>query len=198
MLRVEPAGIADLSGAYRTCLLTGDAGRDATALHDDPDLLGHVYVGPYLAQRSGTQLVVIDEGGVCGYLLSTDDTLAFQRWAEVAWWPPLRARYPLDRMTPRDTWLVEQIHAPRPTDPDLATVFPAHLHMDLLERTRSLGLGRVLMERLLWELRGRGVTGVHLGADPANTNAIGFYRHLGFVELHLLPDELVMGLDLGG
>ena len=38
----------------------------------------------------------------------------------------------------------------------------------------------MVVERLLDELRARGIVGVHLGVDPANANAIGFYEHLGF------------------
>jgi len=196
MLRIEPAGVADLAGAYRTCLLTGDAGADASSLHADPDLLGHVFVGPYLAQRSGTQLVVVDEAGVCGYLLSTDDTVAFEAWAEAEWWPPLRTRYPRDAAAASDAWLVDQFHVRRAADPAITGPYPAHLHIDLLERARSRGLGRVLIERLLSELRVRGVAGVHLGVDPANANAIGFYGHLGFRRLEARPDELVMGRRL--
>ena len=72
MLRIEPAGLHDLPGTYRVCLLTGDAGKDASGVYRDRDLLGHVYVGAYLARREGTQLVVVDDEGVAGYLLSTD------------------------------------------------------------------------------------------------------------------------------
>ncbi len=61
MLRIEPAGLADLPGAYRVCVGTALKGDDATHLHGDPDLLGHVYVGAYLARGEGTQLVVVDE-----------------------------------------------------------------------------------------------------------------------------------------
>lgn len=208
MVRIEPAGLHDLAGAYRACLLTADQGGDATGLHRDPDLLGHVYVGPYLAQGGGTQLVVVDDAGVAGYLLSTDDTVAFEAWAEAAWWPALRVRYPRPTSGPADAgsadagsadaWLVERIHAPQHAEPAIAAAYPAHLHIDLTERVRGRGLGRVLIERLIGELRGRAVAGVHLGVDPANANAIGFYRHLGFRELASLPDELVMGRRLDG
>src|SRR3990170_1920652 len=197
MVRIEPAGLHDLPGAYRACLLTGHVGQDATSLYGDPDLLGHVYVGPYLAAGTGTQLVVMDEGGVAGYLLSTDDTLVFEAWAEEAWWPPLRQRYPLVDDGSRDAELVGLIHAPASTPPELARAFPAHLHIDLLERVRGRGLGRALIERLLTDLRGRGVTGVHMGVDPSNTEAIGFYVHLGFREVGRGPGELRLGFSLG-
>lgn len=197
MPRIEPAGLHDLPGAYRVCLQTGDAGRDASALHGDPDLLGHVYVGPYLAAGTGTQLVAVDEGGVAGYLLSTDDTLAFEAWAESHWWPPLRLRYPLRSDGTKDAEQIGRIHTPERTPPALAAAFPAHLHIDLLERVRGTGLGRGMIERLLADLRGRGIAGVHLGVDPTNANAIGFYGHLGFRELGGDADTLLMGRELG-
>jgi ribosomal protein S18 acetylase RimI-like enzyme len=196
MLRIEAAGLHDLPGAYRTCLLAGDAGQDATALYHDPDLLGHVYVGPYIAEGSGTQLIVTDEQGSAGYLLSTDDTLRFEAWAESSWWPPLRARYPaLDDDSP-DAAMIRLIHTPERTPADVAQEYPAHLHIDLQERARGTGLGRTLIERLLAELRGRGVPGAHLGVDADNANAIGFYEHLGFREVDREPGGLLMGLRL--
>jgi ribosomal protein S18 acetylase RimI-like enzyme len=203
MLRIEPAGLHDLPGAYRTCLLTGDAGEDGTALHRDPDLLGHVYVGPYLAQRRGTQLIVLDEQGSAGYLLSTDDTLAFEAWAEREWWPPLRERYPvpeagsIEEDGSRDAELIRLVHAPERTSAELAGEFPAHLHIDLQRRARGAGLGRVLVEQLLDDLRERGIGGVHLGVDTGNANAIGFYRHLGLREVATEPGGIIMGLRLG-
>ena len=196
MLRIVPAGPHDLPGAYRTCLLTGDSGRDASALHQDPDLLGHVYVGPYLAQRSGTQLVPVDEQGSAGYLLSTDDTLAFEAWAEQEWWPPLRARYPIRGDGSRDDELIALIHEPERAPSPLAREFPAHLHIDLQERARGSGLGRALVERLLDDLRGRHVSGVHLDVADDNSNAIGFYEHLGFSAVDSKPGSILMGLPL--
>jgi ribosomal protein S18 acetylase RimI-like enzyme len=197
-VRIAAASLHDLPGAYRVCLLTGEAGQDASGLYRDPDLLGHVYVGPYLAQGAGTQLVLVDEGGVCGYLLSADDTLALEAWAERAWWPPLRARYPLLDDGSRDAELVRLIHAPEVTPAAIAEPFPAHLHIDLLERARGRGLGRLLIDTLLDELRARGVPGIHLGVDVANANAIGFYEHLGFREVGREPGGLLLGVRLDG
>jgi len=196
MLRIEAAGPHDLPGAYRTCLLAGDAGQDATALYRDPDLLGHVYVGPYIARGTGTQLVIVDEEGAAGYLLSADDTLRFEEWAEDAWWPPLRVRYPIRDDGSRDAELIRLIHDPERTQPQITRAFPAHLHIDLQGRARGTGLGRALIERLLSELRDREVAGVHLGVDAGNANAIGFYEHLGFREVDREPGGLLMGLRL--
>jgi ribosomal protein S18 acetylase RimI-like enzyme len=192
MLRIEKARLSDLPGAYRTCVLTADRGQDATALHRDPDLLGHIYVGPYIARGLGTQLVIVDAAGAAGYLLSADDTLAFEAWAEAEWWPPLRERYPRIDDGSRDAELVAQIHTPERSPAAIVAEYPAHLHIDLQKRARGTGLGRVLIERLLTELRGRSVAGVHLGVDASNDNAIGFYQHLGFSEVGREPGVVFM------
>jgi ribosomal protein S18 acetylase RimI-like enzyme len=171
-------------------------GRDASALHRDPDLLGHVYVGPYLVRGIDTQLVVVDRAGVAGYLLSADDTEAFEDWAEESWWPALRTRYPLRRDGSRDDELIRQIHEPPRTPDGLVEAYPAHLHIDLMDRARGQGLGRALIERLLAELRSRGVVGLHLWVDAANENAIGFYRRLGFEELRREQRGILLGQTL--
>jgi ribosomal protein S18 acetylase RimI-like enzyme len=196
VLRIEPARLHDLPGAYRVCLRTGDAGEDATGQLRDPDLLGHVYVGPYITRGVGTQLVAVDGQGVAGYLLSADDTLAHEAWAEAEWWPALRARYEPLTGDSMDAELIGLIHSPERTPGAVAADYPAHLHIDLLAHARGRGLGRVLIERLLADLRARGVPGVHLGVDGTNTNGIGFYEHLGFREVAREPGGLIMGLRL--
>ncbi|HEY6570901.1 MAG TPA: GNAT family N-acetyltransferase [Candidatus Limnocylindrales bacterium] len=196
MTRIRAATIADLPGAYRVCLLTGDAGRDATAMFRNPDLLGHVYVGPYVVGSPDLARVVVDPDGVAGYLLAAADTRAFEAWAEGEWWPALREQHPLlDHASP-DAELIRSIHRPPLAPEGVVAAYPSHLHLDLLERARGLGLGRALIEGLLVDLRGRGSRGVHLNVATANENAIAFYRHLGFETLEALDDSLVMGMRL--
>jgi len=190
----------DLPGAYRVCLLTGDSGRDGTALFRNPDLLGHVYVGAYIVGEPDLALVVADEDGIAGYCLAAADTRAFEAWCEARWWPVLRDQYPLPPdgiagATPDDE-LVAAIHAPAHAPDAIVRDYPAHLHIDLLERTRGLGFGRLLIERQLHVLRERSVPGVHLDVAADNANAIAFYEHLGFVTLHRLETSILMGLRL--
>ena len=197
MFRIERAGLADLAGIYRVCRLTGDVGGDASRLYPDPDLCGHVWAGAYVAHPGGTQLVVVDDAGIAGYVISTDDTLAFDAWAAEHWWPPLRARYPrLDDGTPSAD-LVLRMYEPEVRDPDIVAAYPAHFHIDLLERTRGSGLGRRLLEQLFADLRTRAIPGVHMGVDERNANAISFYEHLGFETLGHGAGDVTMGLLLG-
>src|SRR6187402_2437441 len=73
---MQPGTVHDLPGVYRVCLLTGAAGADATTLHDDPDLLGHLWAGPYLAFPDAVTRVLHDEHGVAGYCFAVPDTRA--------------------------------------------------------------------------------------------------------------------------
>ena len=194
MSNIRPAVTHDMPGAYRVCLQTGDAGRDATATYGNPDLLGHVYVGPYLVGQPTLAYVVVDNVGVGGYVLAAEDTRAFAAWAEKSWWPMLRRQYPITDGETADDEIIGLLHAPPVAPDDIVTEYPAHLHMDLLPRMQRLGLGRALMETLLVGLRDSGSPGVHLGVGADNHNAMGFYRHLGFEHLPSRNSSEWMGM----
>jgi ribosomal protein S18 acetylase RimI-like enzyme len=196
MSPIRPASLHDLPGVYRVCLETGDSGRDASTLFTNPDLIGHVFVGPYLVGQPELALVVADRYGVAGYCLAAADTREFEAWAESRWWPPLREQYPISDGDSADDEMIRRFHAP-PRAPDaVASAFPAHMHIDLLARVRGRGLGRALVERTLGTLRERGLPGVHLDVAVDNANGIAFYRHLGFDELEQTTDSILMGLRL--
>ena len=197
MSRIRPATLHDLPGAYRVCLLTGDSGRDATALYRNPDLPGHVFVGPYIVQPAPAALVVADEQGVAGYVVAAADTRSFEAWAEDNWWPALRTQYPAGAGDTRDDWIIRLIHDPPRTPDDIVAAYPAHLHINLLERVRGQGLGRALIERLLAVLEERGSRGIHLEVSTDNEQAVAFYGRVGFMELERSPRSLIMGRSLG-
>jgi ribosomal protein S18 acetylase RimI-like enzyme len=201
MRLIRPAKLHDLPGIYRVCLLTGAAGLDASAQFRNPDLLGHVFVGPYVVGQPDFALVVVDPEGVAGYCLAARDTRAFEAWAEASWWPPLRDQYPVpvaaspDGVSP-DAEIIRLLHSP-PRAPDaIVREFPAHVHIDLLARARGHGHGRELIERQLASLRREGARGVHLDVAAGNANAIAFYRHLGFTEVEQHETSILMGMRL--
>ena len=172
----------DLSAMPRICLLTGDAGQDASPLYRDPELLAHVYCGPYATADPSLSFVVVDDDGVAGYLVGTADSAGFAAWQDEHWWPALRTRYPLrpDDGT-ADHALVHLIHHPLHDEPPEG--YPAHLHIDLLPRRQGQGWGRRLIETFAAALADRGVAGMHLRMDPRNTAARAFYLRLGFAAL---------------
>lgn len=199
---IRPYRPADREALYRICLLTGDSGEDASALYRDPDLLGQVYVGPYLELEPSLAFVLADADGPAGYVLGVRDTPGFEKQAEADWWPPLQQRYPAPDPARRAGWtsderLAHLIHRPPRTPIDVIAGFPSHLHIDLLPRVQGAGHGRRLMETLFAALRRHGSPGVHLGVGRGNRRAVAFYRHIGFTELSSGPNALVLGLRFG-
>ncbi|HWL17868.1 MAG TPA: GNAT family N-acetyltransferase [Opitutus sp.] len=181
--RFQPA---DLEALYRICLCTGAHGEDATALYNDPKLLGSFYAAPYAVHDPDLCLIATADGAPAGYILGTDDSARFRTWSEAHWFPALRARYPLPAPADEspDAALIRLLHAGYQPHPD-TLAYPAHLHIDLLPSLRGRGLGRALMQRFLDRLRVRGCPAVHLGVSAANTGGIAFYEKLGF---HLIGD----------
>jgi ribosomal protein S18 acetylase RimI-like enzyme len=191
----------DLRDLYRICLQTGNSGEDATALFRDPDLLGHIFAAPYGVLEPTLAFVVEDQDGVGGYCLGALDTQAFEQRMQADWWPSLRLRYAEPDPAGRDRWTPDElaayeIHHPWPIDEELLASHPSHLHINLLPRLQGGGVGRRLMAAQLAALRERGSTGVHWHVHADNRRAAGFYRHLGFTELHADSTRYIFGTKL--
>jgi len=182
---IRPYRSADLDAIYDVCLKTSDAGKDATHLHDDPKLPGHVFAAPYTVLEPELCFVADDDQGVGGYIVGALHTRTFDARAEQEWWPALRDRYPEPDHARGPVWTQDEwkrffLYYPITGEPDVVADYPSHVHIDLLPRLQGQGLGRRLMDTFLDALRARGSRGVHLGVSPENEHAIGFYRHYGF------------------
>lgn len=188
MAQVRAAEPGDEPGAYYVCLKTGDHGQDGEPFYrGDPDALGRIFVGPYLAFEPDLSLILEDDEGICGYALGAFDSRAFYVRYETEWRPTLCARFPAPEGDPRSWTRVQQVHHwyhhPDYFCPEPYEAYPSHLHIDLLPRAQGHGHGRRMLERVMNRLRERGSPGAHLGVSVLNTRAIGFYARLGFQDL---------------
>lgn len=193
---IRAAEPRDLPGMYRVCLQTGNSGEDATADFADPDLLGHVYAGPFVIGEPGLAFVVADDKGIGGYALACANKPAFAAWAEENWWPSLRRQYATAPRVGADGDMLDLIFSPPRTPESVLLAYPAEMHIDLATRMRGSGHGRTLIERLVGVLKQRGVPGLHLEVSQSNTNAIAFYAHLGFTELQRAELSVFMGMKV--
>lgn len=190
MARIRPCRADDRDALYAICLRTGAAGRDATPLYRDPELVGHVYAGPYARLCPQSNFVVEDDGGVGGYIVGTADTRAFETVCESEWWPGLRARYPEpdpDDGT-LDAHMIRHIHHPPLVPQAIAASHPAHLHINLLPRLQRRGWGRTLIGTWRARAASLGAPACHLAVGLSNPDAIAFYRTYGFSELARFGD----------
>ncbi|HEV2649696.1 MAG TPA: GNAT family N-acetyltransferase [Rhizomicrobium sp.] len=190
MATIRPARADDMDALYEICLLTGDAGQDATATFRDPRILGHVFAAPYLALEPESCFVVEDQLGVGGYIVGTRDTAAFERREESEWWPGLR-QHIADPGKPRrgmtaDERMAYMIHHPILAKPHITAAYPAHLHINCLPRFQGIGLGKTMIDTWLRAMAAAGVKTAHLGVGPRNERGVRFYKTYGF---HLVEQE---------
>jgi ribosomal protein S18 acetylase RimI-like enzyme len=72
--------------------------------------------------------------------------------------------------------------------------YPAHLHINVDEKWRGLGIGIRLMKVYLDQLSYLGVPGVHLGTSTENTAACQLYEKLGFRLIQEKPSIMWEGI----
>lgn len=186
--QIRAARPEDLAGAYYVCMKTGDFGRDGEPYYaEDPDALGRLFVGPYLAYEHSLALILEDEGGVCGYALGAFDSKEFYGRYDSEWRPRLCERFPSPEGEASKWSRVETVyhwyHNPDYFCPEPYAEYPSHLHIDLLQRVQGRGYGRTMLEQVMGRLRERGSPGAHLGVSNSNTSAFGFYARLKFQAL---------------
>jgi len=196
MTGIRPYRPDDLERLREICVRTAHAGQDATGLFSDDSLWPAVFLDPYLELDPGLAFVADQGSGPLGYVVATADTGSFVERYRAEWLPRLEERF--EHVQP-PTGLEQQIaHLGLTPERMLragAPGHPAHLHIDLLPEAQGRGLGRALIRTLLAELSSRGIRGVHLGIDPANTGARAFYERLGFTELRgSTPEEPLFGI----
>lgn len=190
-LALRSATAEDHPALKLVCLKTGNAGSDASATEDDPELLGLIYAVPYQVLEPDFAFVVENADGVCGYLFGAPDTRRFNARLAEHWYPDLRKRVSRVGDDPSDwrgsDWARHAIH-----NPDLAILpglepYPSHGHIDLLPQARGMGIGRQAMRFLERRMREAGSTGLYLPVDSRNAKALAFYAALGFQPAEDMP-----------
>jgi len=198
MVTIRSYQPADLDALYDICLVTGASGQDATPLHNEGQLIGHIYAAPYAVLEPAQTFVAEDEEGVAGYIVGTFDTDAFSDRLERDWWPALRERYaqPAFEPTEADRNRIATIMRPSPNPAGIVAAYPAHIHMNLRARLRGQGVGMALLRRWVAQAREAGVKGIHLGAGATNTGGIAFWQKGGFVPLERNERSVWFGMKL--
>ncbi|MCK7610909.1 GNAT family N-acetyltransferase [Roseibium sediminicola] len=190
---IRPAEPRDLHAVYAVCLKTGDAGRDATEQYDDPDLIGHIYAGPYVIMGGLVSFVAEDSDGIVGYAVGAADTRGFEEQLEQDWWPSFRKYYPEPTGDPA-SWTMDErriwsIHHPSHVPEEIVQAYPAHIHMNLLPRAQGKGIGSRLLEAWLAEARRCGAGAVHAGVSAVNSAGLAFWTSRGFEPVATVPDS---------
>lgn len=196
---IRQSCIQDLPYIYDICLKTGNSGKDATDSFFDKNMLGAYYAAPYIVNSPKDCFVVVENGLVSGYILSTKDTNAFYSWMNNSWLPNIRETYKTGFVSKseREKSLLETILSDCQSETgSWIKDFPAHLHIDILDSLQGKGIGKQLMNTLFQHLKTENISGIHLGVDKANENAQGFYKKIGFSVLEEKDWGFVLGKKL--
>ncbi len=195
----DPQQPSDLANMYRICLLTADNGGDASHLYSHPEMIGDFFAAPYCELEPTLAFVLEDSQGVCGYIIGALDTATFNQTMNTTWLPKIRKKYPVsttpETLSSSEQWLSNLIHTDLELDEDVAD-YPSHLHIDLLPRAQKQGQGKALMLALWQALKKAGSPAVHLGVSRQNTNAVGFYKTIGFKTIQTYDTVFMMGKKL--
>ena len=193
---LRTAKVTDLPDLLRVCLETGDSGKDATHLHKLPELVGDIYVAPYVIHEPDLAYALLSDKQVVGYLLGVLDTRAFESLLVDKYWPLAKAKYQhfKTEITDSDRELLKDLDKQGFSDESLTAKYPSHLHIDIVEAHQGAGYGKSMIAFLLEELKAAGSAGVHLHMSASNDRARGFYKKFGFVEVFENANECIMGL----
>lgn len=195
-VKLRPSTPTDLPGLLKVCLQTANGGKGATHLHNLHDLVGEIYVAPYVLHEPNFAFTLKASEKVVGYVLGVLDTGRFEIKLDTEYWPATKAKYSAitQDLTPHDLSLIGELGRQGFSSPELITAYPSHLHIDIIEAYQGFGYGKIMILHLLKELQDAGSSGVHLHMAASNDRANGFYKKLGFVEVHANASEIIMGL----
>ncbi|MBE0695886.1 MAG: GNAT family N-acetyltransferase [Anaerolineaceae bacterium] len=195
--KIRPYHPSDCCALNRICIQTANYGEDPSDQYADPEVIAHMYSGPYAVYEPDLCFILTGDGVPMGYILGTRDSEAFSRRTAAEWFPVLRERYPLPAEDDRseNAGAIRALHRGYHPGPG-AEEYPAHLHIDLLASARHGGNGSKLMEVFLTRLRELHVPSVHLGVGGGNTNAIAFYERMGFKRVKEYEWGIIFGMKL--
>ncbi|MHA2247839.1 MAG: GNAT family N-acetyltransferase [Candidatus Hodarchaeales archaeon] len=205
MIQIRNYQPEDRNHIINICCRTGYMGEESSGHFDDPYLFGLLFCLYYVDYEPENCFVAVDEehNQVIGYILSTLDSKKQEKQFRKKMIPKIirrsflytiwrhhrtfRVFWHFRRVFQKDSGLIDE--------QTLLTLYPAHLHIDILPQYHRQGIGTKLMEKLETHFKIQKVKGVHLGTGERNTRAILFYKKLGFSMIYKGPSGYGMWPD---
>lgn len=188
------AKLADLPALLEVCLKTADSGKDGSNLYNLKEIVGDIYVSPYVLHQPKFSYSLEVNNNVVGYVLGALDTNEFESTLHREYWEDLKAKYKNtpSNVTKSDKLLLDQLNKIGYTRADIVKTYPSHLHIDIVESGQGNGYGKIMIKHMLAQLKKAGSTGVHLHVSSKNFRAQEFYKKLNFTLFDTSEDQNVM------
>lgn len=175
----------DRDAVRKICYDTGLMGDPIDPYFGCLDLYADYWMNYYTDHEPESAFVAELNGEVVGYLVGCKETSIQEKTHRKVILPKIRKKlftlgYKVDRRFFRFLWWeIRSAWKGDREDPPLDD-YPAHLHMNLAEGYRSMGIGSKLMSIYLDYLRDNDIPGLHLATTTRNRLAIPFYQKWGF------------------
>jgi GNAT superfamily N-acetyltransferase len=194
MVGCRPYAPTDRAAIRDISFRTGFMGESVARFWAHAESWADVWTSYYTDGEPESLSVATIDGTVVGYLAGCVDTAAMRPTVDELLATAIRKHRLLVR---RGTagFLARAIvdglrDRGRATGEFIDPRWPAHLHIDLLQEARGIGLGAALMQRWLDRLRELGSPGCHLATLFENARAVSFFEQSGFRshgQLSLVP-----------
>ncbi|MFT4245727.1 MAG: hypothetical protein QM571_04290 [Micrococcaceae bacterium] len=184
MTQMRPFKPMDIPGIYRLALKTAMKGRNIKNTIHNPDLYGHIFVGPYIFQDPTQTLVAVDEYGINAYMSVTQNIKKMDAWANRNWWSVLQEQYPKSSPTYTDfeRSIIGMIHNPEQPTIEFAERYPVKVDIRIGKRLDHRDSVEKLLTHCLDQQWARGVAGIHTDIPINDIETQEIFSADGFVE----------------
>ncbi len=182
---IRPYQFSDKKTVMQIAGDTAFFGRPLEAIFDDRRLFWDSFYEFFFRFQSNTCWVAERNGIIVGFLAGSPDATRQARVSTrhiypVLLWNLLTVRYHLGRKTVKYVLgMVSQVIQGKIPAADLK-IYPAHLHINVVEEARGGGIGRKLLETYHQQLQELNVPGVHLHTTDQNLAACRLYEKVGY------------------
>lgn len=183
---VRPYEPRDRDAVRYICCETGFMGDPMEVVFEGREVFGDMWTKYYTDFEPEHTWVAEAEGRVVGYFLGGLDTDTQMKVSTQKIFPSIAAKlfstnciYSLKTIR-YFRGAIRSLMRGEFKMPKLAKAYPSHLHTNMLDGYRGLGLGKAMMRAWLDHLETHGANAVHLETTSYNNIAIPFYKRMGF------------------
>jgi ribosomal protein S18 acetylase RimI-like enzyme len=189
----------DRPAVRQICYDTGLMGESIDPYFGCLDLFTDYWMNYYTDYEPESAFVADVDGEVVGYLVGCKLTSVQQDTLRKEILPRIRRKlftfgYEIDSRFFKFAYRYCRSAIRREFIEEPVRDYPAHLHMNMKEGFRSMGIGSMLMSAFLDYLKANNICGVHLGTTSYNRLAIPFYKKWGFRLVSRHPFTMYEGI----
>lgn len=185
MVKIREIKRTDLERVKYICIQT--AGEKAKNDKTTGEIIANTYSTYYVREEPETCFVLEDEGLVVGYIICSTNAKKFRENFRKT---DLKEIKKISKSAGIENWFIPVPYM------IFKCIYPAHLHINLLDDYQGKGYGTELMNTLLSKLRETGVKGVMLLAAESNKGAVKFYKRHGLKKFVTAFGGVAMGKKL--